>query len=139
MIPSVKVAATAPPSRLTESSQAPFQQRDHICRPAHDIDPGMLECSQLFLGSPGGARDDGAGVSHPAALGCRLAGNEADDRFGYPFLDKGCSALLVGAADLPDHHDSLGSGIVLECLETIDEIGTDDRVSPDPDAGALAD
>ena len=47
--------------------------------------------------------------------------------------------LLVGAADLAHHDDRVGLRIVLEGPEHVDEVGADDRVAADADAGALAD
>src|SRR5574338_524466 len=45
--------------------------------------------------------------------------------------------LLVGAADLPDQDDGARVAIGLEGGEAVDEIGADDRVAPDADAGGL--
>ena len=54
-------------------------------------------------------------------------------------LDERRGLLLVGAADLADQHDRLGLRIGLEGREAVDEVGADDRVAADADAGGLAD
>ena len=47
--------------------------------------------------------------------------------------------LLVGAADLAHHDDGVGLGVVLEGAQAVDEVGADDRIAADADAGALPD
>ena len=47
--------------------------------------------------------------------------------------------LLVGAADLADHHDGLRVRILLERVEAIDEVRAVDRIAADADAGGLTD
>ena len=46
--------------------------------------------------------------------------------------------LLLVAADLADHHDVLGLGVVLEHPEDVDERGADDGVSADADDRRVA-
>src|SRR4051795_1277276 len=121
MIASVSDAATIPPSSFTKRAHTLAEQRDHVRRPPHDPDPGLLEGRYFFFSGAGGAGDDGARVPHPPTLGRGLAGDKADDWFGDPFLDEGSRALLVGAADLADHHDGVGVVVLLKGLETRDE------------------
>src|SRR6185295_8756537 len=45
--------------------------------------------------------------------------------------------LLGRAPDLADEDDSPGLGVFLEEAQGVDEAGPHDRVSPDPQAGAL--
>ena len=52
---------------------------------------------------------------------------------------KAAARLLLLAADLADHHDRLGLGVLVEHVEDVDEVGADDRVAADADAGGLAD
>src|SRR3954469_1754189 len=139
MIASVSDAATMPPSSFTERAHSLAEQRDHIRRPPHDSDPGLSEGRQLFFSSAGGPGDDGAGVTHPAPLGRGLARNKANNRLGDPLLHEGSRPLLVGAADLADDHDGVGIVVGLKSLETRDEVGANDRVAPDANAGTLAD
>src|SRR5687768_4183487 len=112
---------------------------DYVDRPPHHRDPGGFEGVDLFLRRPRGARDDGAGVTHPAALGRGLAGNEADHRLPDVLGHESRRLLLVGPADLPHHHDEIGARIVLEGPQHVDEIGADHRIAADAHAGALAD
>ena len=54
-------------------------------------------------------------------------------------LMKAAASFFGGAADLADHEDGLGVGVVVEEPERVDEAGADDRVAADADAGRLAD
>src|SRR3954468_19031184 len=139
MIASVNVAATVPPSSFAERAHTLAEQRDHIRRPPHNSDPRLLEGRQFFLSGAGGPGDDGTRIPHPPPLRRGLAGNEAYDRLRDPLADEGGRPLLVGAADLADHDNGVGIRIVLKGVETRDEIGANDRVSTDANAGALAD
>ena len=53
-------------------------------------------------------------------------------------LDELGRLLFIAAADLTDHHDALGLGVVLEIDQQVDELGADHRVAADADAGRLA-
>jgi hypothetical protein len=77
-------------------------------------------------------------VAHRLALGSREARDVADDRLGHVVLDVGRGPLLGVAADLADHDDRLGLGVLLEGLEAVDVGGADDRVAADADAGGEA-
>ena len=80
------------------------------------LTPTASRASFLACGGAGRAGDDGAGVAHGLALGGGEAGDVADDRLGDVVLDVGRRPLLGVAADLADHHDRLGLGVVLERL-----------------------
>ena len=82
--------------------------------------------------------DDGAGVAHGLALGSGEPRDVADDRLGDVVLDVRRGPLLGVAADLADHHDRVGLGVVLERLEAVDVGGADDRVAADADGGGEA-
>ena len=79
-------------------------------------DAGGLEGLLLGLRGAGRAGHDGAGVAHRLALGGGEAGDVADDRLGDVGLDVVGGPLLGVAADLADHHDRVGVGVVLERL-----------------------
>ena len=106
--------------------------------PFDDLGAGGAERGLLGRGGARLAGDDGAGVAHAAAGRGRSAGDEADHGLGYPRLNEGRGVLLLGAADLADHHDSVRLGVVLEELEDIDEGGPDDGVAADADARRLS-
>jgi hypothetical protein len=66
-----------------------------------------------------------------------LSRDEPDDGFPEAALDVGGGFLLSRTADLPDHHDRLGRGVLREEIQRIDEAGADERIPTDPDAGRL--
>src|SRR5580658_6438648 len=104
-----------------------------------DADAGLLQRFFLGLGGTGGAGDDRAGVPHRLAFGRGEPGHVPDDRLGQVLLDEGSGALLGVAADLADHHDGVGLGVLLEGLQAVDVRGPDHRVATDPDGGGEAD
>ena len=103
-----------------------------------DVDPGRLHRRHLLRRRALAAGDDGAGVAHAASRRRGAAGDEADDRLLEVGLDALGRVLLGVAADLADHDDGLGLGVVVEQLQHVDEVGAVDRVAADADAGRLA-
>src|SRR5205814_9535543 len=79
----VNLSRISPESLNHVGSANRSEQLDHIHRPPHHSDPRRRERGQLLLGGAGGARDDGARVPHPAALGGGLPGDEPDHRLGH--------------------------------------------------------
>ncbi|MCY1313492.1 hypothetical protein D9M70_640210 [compost metagenome] len=77
-------------------------------------------------------------MTHSPAFGCRLAGNKTYHRFLIAtFFDvTGCFGFHA-AADFPDHHDTLGFGVVHQHFHGLFGGGSDDRVSPDTDGRGL--
>jgi hypothetical protein len=67
------------------------------------------------------------------------AGDEAGDRLAAVRLDPARGLDLGGAADLADHDDAPGVGVVVEHADDVEVGGAVDRVAADADAGALAD
>ena len=53
-------------------------------------------------------------------------------------LRPGGGFFLGAAADLADHDDGFGLGVVVEHLEHVEVRGAIDRIAADADAGALA-
>src|SRR4051794_24966193 len=78
-------------------------------------------------------------MTHPSAWWGRLAGDEPDNRLLHFLPDESGGFLLIGAADLADHHHGFGCRILLERIETVDEVGAVDRIAADSNAGSLAD
>src|SRR5258708_28595074 len=97
------------------------------------LDTRRLQGILIGVGGARRARQDGAGVAHRLALGSCEARNVADDRLGDVGLDVLGGAFLGVAADLADHHDDLGFGVLLERLDGVDMGGADDRVPADAD------
>src|SRR5207248_4991446 len=104
-----------------------------------DLDACGFECFFFGLGGAGGAGDDGAGVAHGFAFGGGEAGDVADHGFGDVVLDELGGAFFGVPADLTDHHDDLGVGVLGEGGQRVDVGGADDRVPTDPDRGGKPD
>ena len=78
-------------------------------------------------------------MTHALAGRCGEPRDIADDGLRHPFLDERRRALLVVAADLPDHHHQIGIGIALEPLERFDEPDPVNGIPAHPHTGRLAD
>ena len=85
------------------------------------VAPGLRERRHLGLGGALGARDDGAGVAHLAARRGGDAGDVTDDGLGHVVLDEPRRLFFGRPADLPDHHDGAGVGVLLEGGQAVDE------------------
>src|SRR5690606_17427894 len=121
--------------RTPVSGEDLAQERGGLGRRLADLHADGLQGLLLRLGGARRAGDDGAGVAHRLALGRGEARDVADDRLRDVLLDVGRGTLLGVAADLADHDDRLGLGVVLERLERVDVRGADDRVAADADGG----
>src|SRR5690606_36403386 len=99
----------------------------------HHVDTAFAH--HLLLGSCAfvGTGYDGASVAHGAAYRSRLTSDEADHGFLAVVLDPMCGLDLQCTADLTDHYDGFGLGVVGEKLDGFQRGGTDDRVSTDTD------
>lgn len=102
-----------------------------------DVDAGCFEGLELLRRRTLATRDDGAGMSHALPRRCGRTGDEPDDRLAHACPDELRGILFGRTADLANHDDTLGGRIFLEHLENIDEAGTRDRVTADPDARRL--
>ncbi len=76
-------------------------------------------------------------MPHALARRRRHARDVGHDGLGNIVADVFGRGLLVGAADLADHDDALGGGIIFEQFETVDKIQSPYGVSADADAGGL--
>ena len=76
------------------------------------MNPCRLQRGHLLGRRSFAAADDGAGVAHASARRRGLAGDEGDDRLGHVLLHEGRRFLLRRSADLADHDDGFGVGIV---------------------------
>src|SRR5690606_5530020 len=109
-----------------------------VARRLHGGDAGLLQRRELALGGTGTAGRDRTGVAHALALRRAGAGDEADHRLGHVFGDELGRFFLGAAADLADHDDAFGLGVVLEQLQAVDEVQAVDRVAADADDRRLA-
>src|SRR5690606_5428806 len=76
-------------------------------RRVRNEDARLLQSRDLVVGGVLAARDDGAGMTHPAARRRRAPGNEAGDRLRRALGLVVLGALDLGvAADLADHDDA---------------------------------
>ncbi len=86
--------------------------------------------------------DDGSGVTHPPAGWRGDAGDEGHDRLGVGArvvgLQEVRGPLLGLAADLADHDDALGVGVLQEDVQAVHEVGAVERVAADAHAQRLA-
>ena len=71
--------------------------------------------------------------------GAVLPDDERCDGFADVRLDEGGGLLLLGSADLADHHDGFGLRVVVEHGEHVHERRAGDGVAADADAGGLPD
>src|SRR6185503_8377193 len=78
-------------------------------------------------------------MSHAASRGRGLACDESDHWLPDVFLDVFRGGLFGAAADLADHDDGVGIGILVEQPDGVNEGGADDGVAADADAGRLSD
>ncbi len=63
--------------------------------------------------------------------------NESEHRLFEMVFNVFGSHFLVAATNLSDEHHTLGFRVFVEQLQDIHKRGTDDRITPDPDARAL--
>src|SRR5947207_529361 len=99
------------------SLECGLHRRTEIRRALRHANARGLEGLDLVSGGALPARDDRAGVSHPLALRRSLAADESRDRLLHVLLHELRRGLLGAAADLADHDDAFGLGIVLEETE----------------------
>ena len=78
-------------------------------------------------------------MPHAAARRSGLAHDECRDGLADVLLDEGGGLLLLGAADLADHHDGFGLRVVVEHREDVHESGAGDGVAANADARGLSD
>ncbi|EJK52266.1 hypothetical protein THAOC_28484, partial [Thalassiosira oceanica] len=113
--------------------------RSQLRRAPRHVDTRLTQRGELLLRPTLPPRDDGAGVSHPPSRRRRHPRDEPHDRLARVAVARPpLGRLLLGrAADLADHDDPLGLGVVAEPLEAVDEVRAVEGVAPDADAGAL--
>ena len=75
----------------------------------------------FFLCRARPAADDGAGVTHAAARRRRLSCDEPNHGLANAGADKFRGLLLSISANLTDHDDAVGIGIVIEKANGIEE------------------
>ena len=100
--------------------------------------PAAVSAAIFSAAVPFPARDDRAGMSHPASGRRRLAGDEADDRLLEISPDPRRGVLFRAPADFADHDDRIGVGVGGKERQRVDEGGADQRIPADPDARRLA-
>jgi len=100
--------------------------------------PAARKAAILPRGCSLASAHDRSGVTHTSSLGGGGPGDESGDRLLAMPGGPGGGLLLGGAADLADHDDRLGFGVLVEHLQNVEVGGAVDRVAADADAGALA-
>ena len=78
-------------------------------------------------------------MSHSSAGRSSTTSNESDNGLvGVSVLLQPLSSLLLSSStDLSDHHDTLGLRIVGEALQTVDEVGSVERITTNTHDGGL--
>src|SRR4051794_20095118 len=120
-----------------------FEQSLHFF--AHDRrclthrDAGRFHCGNLVRSFAGTAGDNSARVTHAPSWRCGLSGDESDNRLLHIGLDVLRGGLFRTAADLANHDDRFGAGIVVEELNRVRKRGPDNRITSDSDTGGLTD
>jgi len=104
----------------------------------HHVDAAIAHHALLRFGRLVFAGNDRARVAHGAALGCRDACDEADDRLGAVRLNPTRRLHLEVTADLADHHDALRFVVRHEELDRFEGGGANDGVTADADGRGLA-
>jgi hypothetical protein len=113
------------------------EKTHHIDRALRDTDSCILERFDFLRSGTRRSRDNRARMPHPATGRSCLTRDESNNRLRHFLLHELRGVLLVGAANLANHHNCFGIRISLECSETVDEIRSVDRVAPDSNARCL--
>src|SRR5271154_853378 len=95
----------------------------------HDADARRFERFHLLRRRALAPGDDRPRVAHAAPRRGGLAGDERDDGLLEVAGDPARGLFLRHAADLADQHDGLGTRVVLERLQAVDEVRAVDRVA----------
>src|SRR5271165_1589023 len=103
------------------------------------VNSGGLHGLDLLLRGSLPAGNDRSGVAHAASRRRSLPGDESDDRLAHILLDEVSRRLLGIAANLADHDDGFRLGVLIEEVNTIHEVGADDRVAANADGRGLSD
>src|SRR5262249_52308738 len=115
-----------------------FHRLADQCRRRGGANARGLERRDFFLRRALAAGDDRARMSHALARRRGLPDDEGSPWFFHVRLHPGGGFFLVAAADLADHHDRLGGGIVVEKLQHVDEADAVHGVAADADTGGLS-
>src|SRR5947209_7486932 len=104
-----------------------------------DRDAGRLQGVLLGFGGTGGARDNGASMTHGLTFRGGEAGDVTDYRFGDVGPDVVGGALFSVPADLTDHHHGRSVGVVFKGLQGVDMSRADNRITTYADTGGETD
>lgn len=104
------------------------------------MDASGLERGDLVSGTTLASSNDCTSVAHATAWWGSLSSNEAHSgKVAVVVLAKPFGSFFFGlSADLANHDDTLGLGIVNELCQYIDEVGAVEGVSSDSDDGRLS-
>src|SRR5215467_1252723 len=125
--------------RRAHSLQNFFYFRADVGGASYDVNARRSHRGHLLCGGPFAAGDDRAGVAHATSGRRGLAADEADHGLLDVLLDVFGGLFFGRAADLADHHDGVGVGVVVEQFDGVALRRADDRIAADADAGRLAD
>ena len=92
---------------------------------------------QLLVGTALASGDDCTGMAHAFAFRGRNAGNETDHGLLHVAFDPARAFFFIAAANLADHDDCIGFGIVVEQAHHIDMLHPVDGIATNTHAGGL--
>merc|ERR1719452_179160 len=117
------------------------QQCSHLSWTLGHNDISLLQSLNLRSSSSLATTDDGSGVTHSSARWSCHSSNEGNNRLGIGarvvFNQVVSSPLLSLATNLTNHDNSLGVGVVDEQLETVNEVGSIERISSNTNTESL--
>jgi hypothetical protein len=105
----------------------------------YDVDSCLLKSLDLIKGTTLSTRDDSTGVTHSAAWGSSLSGNERKNwEFSCVILREPVSSFLFSfTTDFTYHNDTMSLWVFYKALEHIDEVGAVERITTNADNGGL--
>ncbi len=126
------------PRRSHGSAQDLLEKFAHFRRIARHGKATFLHDGELGIGRVGPAGDQCPGMAHALARRRGDARDEADHRLFHVGFAPARGFGFVRAADLADHDDRIGIGVVVERPHDVDVLETVDRVATDAHRAALA-
>jgi hypothetical protein len=103
------------------------------------MDSGVCQGSNLIFSRALAPADDSSGVPHSSSGRSGLTCNESDHRLSNMRLYKFGSEFFRTTSDLPNHHHDRCLCVVIKQPKRIDEMGADNRIPSNADAGGLPD
>ena len=104
----------------------------------HHVDAALAHHPLLGFGGLILSRNDGPGMAHRTAFGCRDASDETDDGLGSICLNPARGLDLKVTTDFADHHNAFRFVVRHQELDRFEGRGADDGVAADANGRGLA-